>query len=248
MLIAEFLSKLLFFSVGMSPDPALKHYFELRLNREWAWWICVWVIVLSFTLGGLLGDNPLLGETRPNTTSLISLLRPCCLVATESHAQLSAAALSPWRRRVPPISNDHLHCPLIDFTESGGDSALYPQSDTLQASAASVLPCPLDSPSVYCEPRTKLITTRVVLPFLIASQQVHITRDLQTMQMDLNARAFVVKFASIVKKKSNNMNSLTSFQICVNLCTFIMKSLWTTLEQCMCTACHVVIPPVCFIK
>ncbi len=34
MLIAEFLSKLLF-SVGMSLDPALKHHFELSLNREW---------------------------------------------------------------------------------------------------------------------------------------------------------------------------------------------------------------------
>ena len=87
---------------GMRPDPALKHHFRLRLNREWAWWICVWVIVLSFTLGRLLGDNPLLGETRPNTTSLISLPRPCCFVAIKSHAQLSAAALSPWRHWAPP--------------------------------------------------------------------------------------------------------------------------------------------------
>lgn len=93
---------------------------------------------------GLLGDNPLLGETRPNTTSLISLLRPCCFVATESHAQLSAAALSPWWRRVPPIVNGHLHCPLIDFTESGSDSTLYLQSDTLWVSAVSVSSCPLE--------------------------------------------------------------------------------------------------------
>lgn len=104
MLVAEFLSKLLFFSKGMSPDPALKHHFELRLNWEWSWWICVWVIVLSFTLGGLLGDNPLLGETRPNTTSLISLLRPCCFVATESHSQLSAAAPVPTMVPSLPLS------------------------------------------------------------------------------------------------------------------------------------------------
>lgn len=56
-LISEFLTKLLF-SLGMSPDPALKHH----LNWEWGRWICVWVIVLFFTLGELLGDNPLLGE------------------------------------------------------------------------------------------------------------------------------------------------------------------------------------------
>lgn len=132
----------------MSPDLALKHHFVLSLNREWAWWICVWVIVLSFTLGGLLGDNPLLGETRPNTTSLISLLRPCCFVATESHAQLSATVPSPWRCRVLPIADDHLYCPLIDFSESGGDSTLYLQSGTLRASAVSVSSCSPDVPQL----------------------------------------------------------------------------------------------------
>lgn len=59
MLISEFLSKLLF-SSGTSPDPALKRHLKLSLNWERAWW--VWVIVLFFTLGELLGDNPLLGE------------------------------------------------------------------------------------------------------------------------------------------------------------------------------------------
>lgn len=135
----------------MSPDPALKHHFELRLNGERLWWICVWVIVLSFTLGGLLGDNPLLGETRPNTTSLISLLRPCCYVAIESHAQLSAAAMSPWCRRIPRISTDHLLCPPFDFTERGGDSALYLPSGTLRVCALSVSSCYPDVPPLTAE-------------------------------------------------------------------------------------------------
>lgn len=141
MLISEFLSKLLFFFLW---EWALINHFQLSLNRKWAWWI--WIIVLSFTLGGLVEDNPLLGETRPNTTSLISLQRPCCFVAAESHAQLSATALSPWWRRVSPIVNSHLHCPLIDFTESGGDSSLYLQSDTPRVSAVSVSSCPLEVP------------------------------------------------------------------------------------------------------
>lgn len=46
----------------------------------------------------------------------------------------------------------------------------------------------------------------------VPSQQVHVMRELQTMQLDLNARAFV-KFASIVKKATIQIVSVHSVKI-----------------------------------
>lgn len=183
------------FSVRMSPNPALKHHFQLSLNGAWVWWIRV--IVLYITLGGLLEDNPLLGETRPNTTSLISLLRPCCFVATKSHAQLSDTARSPYWWRIPPIFRGHLRCPLTDFVKSSSFSTLSSDSVTIPVWAASVSLCP---PEVQCF----TVTRRQSWSWwavLIASEQVHTMWEQQRMQMDLNAQAAIVRFASILKSQ-----------------------------------------------
>lgn len=74
----------------------------------------------SLHLRGAAADNPLASETRPNTTSLISLPRPRCFVATESSAQWAAPAPSPWRRPVLPVVNGRWQRPLIDFSDGEG--------------------------------------------------------------------------------------------------------------------------------
>lgn len=136
----------------MSSNPALKHHFQLSLSGAWVWWIRV--IVLYITLGGLLEDNPLLGETRPNTTSLISLLRPCCFVATESHAQLSDTAWSPYWWRIPPIFRGHLRCPLTDFMKSSSLSLCLPILSLFQ-SGLRPRPCVPRKSSVLLWPEDK---------------------------------------------------------------------------------------------
>lgn len=186
-----------FFSARMSSNPALKHHFQLSLNGAWVWWIRV--IVLYITLGGLLEDNPLLGETRPNTASLISSLRPRCFVATESHAQLSDAARSPYWWRIPPIFRGHPRCPPADFVKSSSFSTLSPDSVTIPVRAASASLCPPEVQRFYRDQKTKLITmSRSGNSYRLRAGPTPCGSS-RMMRTDLNARAPIVRFASILK-------------------------------------------------
>lgn len=148
------------------------------MRTEWNT-IRSWVIVLSFTLGGLFGDNPLLGETRPNTTSLISLLRPCALAAIESHAQLSAVAPSPRRHQAPTA--------ISTVPRLTSQKAILCYRYLLLSNVPSYVPG---------MSRARTQSQMSVRQRLIASQQVHIAREPKTMQPNLNTPTFIVTFFS----------------------------------------------------
>lgn len=188
------------------------------------WWICFRVIVLSFTLGGLLGDNPLLSETRPNTTSLISLLRPCCFVAIESHAQLSDATLSSWWCLFPHITDNNLCCPLTDFSWV----AVIALCICSHKPSEHLCPC-VPPPSCWLRSQRKADhDSKWFCHFLSPHSR-------STLPAENNIHGFKRLLSSLLLslKKYNNKNSLTHSQIYVNLCRLVMKSLWITLEQCM---------------
>lgn len=175
----------------------MKHNF--RLNK--AWWIFLWVIVLFFTLGGLLGYNPLLSETRPNTTSLISLLRLRC-------HEVPRPIIS--RRPVPMTteSPSHFH---QDFTVSR-----YLRSGSLWALAAHLAP----ASQIFWKHKSD----DDGVSYHRAAGPQHAGAERQC----LRVQAFIVKLFKEVQYKS-----LTCGKICLDICSTAMKSLGTTLKQCI---------------
>lgn len=134
-----------------------------------------------------------------------------------------------------------IYCPLIDFPESGANIGNQEPSETRLRHVPASPGCP----AVECERSAKphITVSGFSLSYLLTAGPHH-----EGAADNTDGFKHPLSSLLLLLKKYNNEKSLTSPQICVNLCIVIMNTLQTTLEQCMCMACSVVIPPVYFIR